>query len=95
MAPQEPVGNPPAFELIALPSPTTVRDPDTQQTVDGYEVRVRSKETGATATLEIPKSRYTAAYVAQQAAAALAPLDETIRAFGASTLTGAPPASAG
>lgn len=80
------------FELVSLPEPMPVRDPDTGAIVDGYRLTVRSKTSGATATLELPKSRYSAAYLKQQAEAALAPLDESIAAFGQAGMTGATPA---
>lgn len=77
------------FELVALPEPMAVRDPDTGAIVDGYRLTVRSKTSGATATLELPKSRYSADYLKAQAEAALEPLDASIAAFGARGLSGA------
>lgn len=77
-----------SFELVTLPAPMPVRDPDTGNVVEGYVVTVKSKTTGATARLEIPASRYSADYLARQAEAALAPLDASVAQFGASTLTG-------
>lgn len=88
MAAQDVSGQAATFELVSLPEPMAVRDPDTGAIVDGYRVTVRSKVSGATATLEIPKSRYTAAYLAVQATAAIAPIDESIATFGAAGLSG-------
>lgn len=89
MAETQQVASGDGFELTSLPEPMAVKDPDTGAIVPGYQVTVRSTTTGAKATLDIPKQRFSPDYLAAQARAALEPLDAAVAKYGAAGMTGA------
>lgn len=85
MAETEPVASQATFELVGLPQPQAVKDPNTGLVVDGFRVTVKSRRTGAVAQIELPSATFSVAALTAAAERALAPLDAAVAAFGPTT----------